>query len=131
MESSMNEVEMETDEGRPVPANEKVERGAALTDRDKQLVAYLGIARYLSSQQLHRLAFPGRTLPPCRRRLLRLAGLWKSSRRRPTKAGVQENFSPAYLRRREYRTFAGALVEVWALTEAGYLLAEQVLGGPL
>lgn len=111
--------------------NDRVARGAALTERDKQIVAYVAIARYLSTAQLHRLAFPGRSLPPCRRRLLRLAGLWKTAKPTAAKAGVQENFVPAYLRRREYRTFAGEIVEVWALTDAGYLLAELVLKTPL
>lgn len=109
---------------------ERVARGAALTNRDRQLVGYLAIARYLSTTQVRRLVYPGRTVQPCRRRLLRLAGLWKRSDSKPTKRGVHENFDPAYLRRRECRTFGGELVEVWALTEAGYLLAEQVLRAP-
>lgn len=111
--------------------DERVARGAVLTDRDRQVVGYLAIARYLSTTQLHRLAYPGRTLPPCRRRLMRLSGLWKTSKHKPTKAGVQENFVPPYLRRREYRTFGGEIAEVWALTDAGHLLAEQVLRAQL
>lgn len=112
-------------------SDERVARGATLTERDRQVVAYVAIARYLSTAQLHRLAFPGRSLAPCKRRLSRLAGLWKSTKLRPTKVGLNENFVPPYLRRREYRTFAGDIVEAWALTDAGYLLAEQVLRAPL
>jgi hypothetical protein len=44
---------------------------------------------------------------------------------------VNENFSPPYLRRRVFRKYGGELVEVWALTEAGVLLAEDVLGTAL
>jgi hypothetical protein len=98
-----------------------------LTERDRQMVAYLAVAQYLTSRQLQRLAYPGRGVETCQNRLRRLAGLWKTSGARKTKVGVQENFKPAYLRRREFRTFAGEIVEVWALTDAGYLLAEQVL----
>src|SRR4051794_3291302 len=86
---------------------EKVARGAVLTDRHKQIVAYAAIPRYLSTAQVRRLAFSGRILAPWRRRVLRLAGLWKTPKRKPTKPGVQENFRPAYLRRREFRAFGG------------------------
>ena len=105
----------------------RVGRGAVLTDRDKQLVGYLGIARYLSTKQVAALVSPGRELRHCRRRLLRLAGMWKRSNRHETSQGTNENFEPPYLRRREFRTFEGELVEVWTLSDAGYLLAESVL----
>src|SRR5687768_16690388 len=73
-------------------AVEAVTRGAVLTERDKRLLGSVAIARYLSTEQIHRLIFPGRSLPPCRRRLLRLAGEWKSTNKKPTRAGVHENF---------------------------------------
>src|SRR4051794_28931247 len=119
------DVEMDG-EVRPVESD-RILRGAVLTDRDKQLAGYLGIARYLSTKQVAQLVSPGRELRHCRRRLLRLAGLWKRSNRHGTAQGTNENFDPPYLRRREFRTFEGGLIEVWALTDAGYLLAESVL----
>jgi hypothetical protein len=103
---------------------------ADLTDRDKQLVGYLGVARYLSTEQLQALLFPG-PKDLCRRRLLRLAGLWGSSRPGRRSSRRHENFEPPYLRRRTYRSYSGELVEVWALSDAGYLLAEEVLRTPL
>jgi hypothetical protein len=38
------------------------------------------------------------------------------------------NFVPPYLRRNEFRTFNGELVEVWSLLDQGYLVAELVTG---
>ena len=54
--------------------------GAELTVRDKQLIGYLATARYLSTEQLQALGFPARAKELCRKRLLRLAGRWGSSR---------------------------------------------------
>src|SRR5438309_859877 len=103
-------------------------RGAELTDRDKQLVGYLATARFLSSEQIQRLVYPGRLMKVCRRRLLRLAGLWKtSSRARAPANSPNENFVPPFLRRREFRALTGEFLEVWGLTEPGYWLAQEVL----
>ena len=97
-----------------------------LTDRDRQLIGYLAIARYLSITQVGRLAFPGRLGKSQRRRLLRLAGEWKGD---AASRQQQPNFDPPFLRRRVFRTFEGQWTEVWALTEPGYLVADRVLGG--
>jgi hypothetical protein len=106
--------------------------GAELTDRDKQLVGYLAVVRFLSSGQVQRLVYPGRLMKVCRRRLLRLAGLWKTSpRARAPANSPNENLVPPYLRRREVRALTGELLEIWALTDHGYWLAERVLGRPL
>jgi hypothetical protein len=96
-----------------------------LTDRDKQLIGYLAIARYLSFEQVLRVAFPGRKPTSSRRRLLRLAGEWSP---RGGSALVEENFEPPFLRRRRFRTFGGDWREVWALTEAGYVVSDRLLG---
>jgi hypothetical protein len=34
-------------------------KGAVLTERDRALLAYVGIARYASAEQVHRLFFDG------------------------------------------------------------------------
>lgn len=107
-------------------------RGAELTDRDKRLIGFLATARFLSSGQVQRLVYPGRLMKVCRRRLLRLAGLWKTSpRARAPANSPNENFVPPLLRRREFRALTGELTETWAPTECGYWLAEQVLGTSL
>ncbi|MFZ5479106.1 MAG: replication-relaxation family protein [Myxococcota bacterium] len=90
-----------------------------LTQRDRQLMGALAIARYLTTEQLARLFFPGRHPETARKRLLALAG--------EGKAGLPQ----LYLRRLFYRTFDGQLVAVWTLTGIGYLTAEGVLGAPM
>jgi hypothetical protein len=87
-----------------------------LTDRDRQLLGVLAEARYLTTEQVRRLVFPGRVEHTVRRRLLALAG-----------QGAVPLAHPV-LRRLSYRTHAGGLVAVWALTSVGYLQAESVLG---
>ena len=39
-------------------------KGVILTDRDRALLAYIGIARYASADQVHRLIAPGMRRPP-------------------------------------------------------------------
>ena len=90
-----------------------------LTERDRQLIGALAEARYLSTGQLRRLFFPGRAEQVSRRRLPSLAG-----------EGVCAFPQPS-LRRLFYRTYEGARVSVWGLTQIGYLIAESVLGRPL
>lgn len=83
-----------------------------LTGRDRQLIAFVGIARHLTTEQIARLFFPERHPETIRKRL----AAWSGGR-------VGE-----YLRRLHYRTFDGELVTVWGLTPLGYLVAEQTLG---
>src|SRR6266849_7779934 len=90
-----------------------------LTDKDRQLIGVLAIARYLSNQQLHRLFYSGRTAKTMCKRLRYLAG---EGRRR---------FNRPYLHRLAYRTHDGRYVDLWALTAAGYATAQTVLGAPL
>jgi len=109
----------------------RVTKRAVLTDRDKQLTAYLAIARYLSTAQLMKLVFRETAQDNARKRLLRLGGLWKASSARRTKTGINENFDPPIVRRHAYRTFGGNVVEAWGLTDVGYFVAEQVLNRPV
>ncbi len=74
---------------------------AKLTDRDKDLLGLLVLARYLTAAQVHRLAFPGKHASVPYRRLLKLS---------------QANGQPAFLRKRFFRTYDGNRVTVWAPT---------------
>jgi len=89
---------------------------ARLTDRDRQLIGLLAVARYLSTEQLSKLLYASRNVDNMRRRFLRLAG-----------EGSQ-GFRPAYIRRLFYRTYEGQHLDMWALTNTGYAVAELVLG---
>src|SRR5262249_37970565 len=89
---------------------------ARLTDRDRQLIGVLAVARYLSIGQLLRLFYAGRTEKTMRKRLLRLAG------------EGNRGFKPAHIRRLFYRTYEGQYFDIWTLTNAGYTVAETVLG---
>jgi len=96
---------------------EATARGALrLTNRDRHLLGVLATARYLSSEQIHRLFFSGRTEAACRGRLFLLAGLGKE--RKPL----------SYVRRLRFRSFEGQWFSVWAPTIQGYLIARSVLG---
>jgi len=74
---------------------------AKLTDRDKDLLGLLVLARYLTAAQVHRLAFTGKHASVPYRRLLKLS---------------QANGQPAFLRQRFFRTYDGNRVAVWAPT---------------
>lgn len=82
-------------------------KGAILTERDKALLSYVGIARYASAEQLHRLFFDGRSPKQTYRRLAKLCVPGS----RPGEG--------AYLRRLEFRRREGTGVPVWALTSYG------------
>jgi hypothetical protein len=82
-------------------------KGAILTERDRALLSYVGIARYASAEQLHRLFFDGRSKKQTYRRLAKLC----APRNRPGEG--------ACLRRLEYRRREGTGVPVWALTAYG------------
>ena len=89
---------------------------ARLTDRDRQLIGLLAVARYLSTEQLSRLLYASRNVDNMRRRFLRLAG------------EGPRGFKPAYIRRLFYRTYEGHHLDMWTLTNTGYAVAEAVLG---
>ena len=89
-------------------------KGAVLTDRDRALLAYVGIARYASADQVHRLIAPDRSKKLVYRRLAKLC----LPSGRPGEG--------ACLRRLHYRRYEGTSVPVWALTPSEWepVLAE-------
>jgi hypothetical protein len=74
---------------------------AKLTDRDRDLLGLLVLARYLTASQVHRLAFPGKSLSLPYRRLLKLS---------------RADGQPAFVRQRFFRTYDGNRIAVWAPT---------------
>ncbi len=108
--------ETSTDEKR----GERVEvgrgRGLRITRRDRELLAMMATARYLSSEQIQRLFFSGRTEAACRIRLFQLAGLGKQPQPTP------------YIRRLRFRSFEGKWFSAWAPTPLGYVVTRAVLG---
>src|SRR5260370_16490121 len=82
-------------------ATSRAATAAKLTDRDKDLLGLLVLARYLTAAQAHRLAFPGKHASVPYRRLLKLS---------------QANRQPAFLRQRFFRTYDGNRAAVWAPT---------------
>jgi Replication-relaxation len=87
-----------------------------ITERDRLLIGFLATARYLTSQQITRLVFPGRADSTVSERLNLLA---------------EASDPRACLRRLQYRTYEGKIVVVWALSKIGYHLAEGILGREL
>jgi hypothetical protein len=90
-------------------------KGTTLTERDRALLAYVGIARYVSAEQVHRLIIESPNRRLAYRRLARLC----TPGSKPGDA--------AYLRRLEFRRREGTAVPVWALAPAGRALAEAVV----
>jgi hypothetical protein len=88
-------------------------KGTILTDRDRALLAYIGVARYVSTEQAHRLVIESPNRKLAYRRLAKLC----SAGSRPGSA--------AYLRRLEFRRAEGTAVPVWALAPAGRVVAEK------
>ncbi len=82
-------------------------KGVVLTERDRALLSYVGIARYASAEQVHRLFFDGRSKKQTYRRLAKLC-------RPGSRPG-----EGACLRRLEYRRREGTGVPVWALAPYG------------
>ncbi len=74
---------------------------AKLTDRDRDLLGLLVLARYLTASQVHRLAFAGKSLSLAYRRLLKLS---------------RADGQPAFVRQRFFRTYDGNRLAVWAPT---------------
>jgi hypothetical protein len=89
--------------------------GAVLTERDKALLCYVGVSRYASAEQIHRLFFDGRSKKQTYRRLAKLC----TPGGRPGEA--------AHLRRLEFRRREGTGVPVWALTSYGWAVAEPLV----
>lgn len=88
-------------------------KGVVLTDRDRALLAYVGIARYASAEQVHRLIAPTRSKKLVYRRLAKLC----LPGGRPGEG--------ACLRRLQYRRTEGTGVPVWALTAYGRSLVAR------
>jgi hypothetical protein len=88
-------------------------KGTVLTERDRILLAYVGIARYASAEQIHRLVVES----PNRKLVLRRLAKLCTQGDRPGDA--------AYLRRLEFRRREGNAVPVWALAPAGRTVAEE------
>ncbi len=94
-------------------------KGMVLTERDRALLGYLGVARYVTAAQAHRLIAPGRDKAITSRRLARLCELG------PTPG------NDAFLRRLEYRRGNGLPFPVWTLTPHGRFTAEPAAPGPV
>src|SRR6266851_211030 len=110
------EVESSTSASERAQTGKGAGRGPRLTNRDRQLLGVLATARYLCSEQIHRLFFPGRTEAACRGRLFLLGGLGKQGK------------PLAYVRRLRFRSFEGQWFSVWTPTLQGYCIAQGVLG---
>jgi hypothetical protein len=96
-------------------------RGAILTDRDRALLAFAAIARYVSAEQVHRLFFEGSSKKQTYRRLAKLS-----------QPGARPG-EGACLRRLQYRRADGTPAPVWALAPYGRSIAEREvpwLGSP-
>jgi len=72
---------------------------AKLTDRDRDLLGLLVLARYLTASQVHRMTFHGKSLSLAYRRLLKLS-----------------RGQPAFVRQRFFRTYDGNRIAAWAPT---------------
>jgi len=100
-----------------------------LRPRDRDLIALVAIARYLSTEQARRLVFASTTdSTTCRKRLHSLAGLPMKERRQDAHQR-RAVFDPPYLRRLQFRDSLGHLVDLWALSSHGYAIAHHELGG--
>jgi hypothetical protein len=88
--------------------------GTHVVERDHAVLAALAIARYLRGDQVATLVFPGLDERVARRRLNRLAERG-ASKLDPLVRGVA------------YRSASGAPMKAWALTEAGHVLAKQLV----
>ncbi len=95
--------------------NEEPLRSYPLQDRDRQLLAALAMCRCLSTEQIRRLCFAGRTETPAHKRLRQLAGIGKYG------------FPEPLVERIVHQTYAGDLVTVWTPTALGYVVAANVV----
>jgi hypothetical protein len=76
-------------------------RGVRVTDRDRDVLGLLVLARYLTAVQVHRLAFSGKHISLAYRRLLLLA---------------RGDGQLAFVRQRFFRDYNGNRLAVWAPT---------------
>ena len=90
-------------------------KGVVVTERDRVLLTYVGIARYASADQLHRLFFADASKKQTYRRLAKLC-----------KPGPKPG-DGACLRRLQYRRAEGTAVPVWALTPFGRSIAAKAV----
>src|SRR5215472_8982348 len=95
--------------------NEEPVRSYPLQDRDRQLLTAIAICRCLSTDQIRRLCFAGRTETPAHKRLRQLAGSGKYG------------FPEPLVERTVHQTYAGDLVTVWTPTTWGYVVAGNVV----
>jgi Replication-relaxation len=86
---------------------------------DRELLALLGVCRYLTAGQVASLRLGGRTEKGAVHRLRRLSG------DAPSKGWP---FSPALVRALAYRAFDGEPLRLWGLTPAGCSVAAGELG---
>jgi hypothetical protein len=77
-----------------------------LTERDRALLGYLGVTRYATAAQVHRIIAPGHDKAIASRRLARMC-----------ERGPNPGDDP-YLRRIEYRRADALPFPVWTLTRA-------------
>lgn len=94
------------------------QKGMVLTERDRALLGYLGVARYVTAAQAHRLLAPGHDKAVTSRRLARLC-----------EVGPNPG-DDAYLRRLQYQRANALPFPVWTLTPHGRAVAEPVAPGP-
>ena len=131
---SVNKVEREMSEQEP-RENKKTSRGEPhllrLTSRDKELIAHVAVARYLTGEQVRRLVFSGSTLAT--QPMERDAGKQSSAVvcRRRLKGLCSKGSGPGYLRRLSFRNAENRPVAVFAPTMLGYSVARQLLGRAL
>jgi len=95
------------------------QKGMVLTDRDRALLGYLGVARYATAPQAHRLLAPGCDKAVTSRRLARMC------------EGGAGPDAEAFLRRLEYRRANSLPFPVWTLTPHGRDVAEASAPGPV
>ncbi len=95
------------------------QKGMVLTDRDRALLGYLGVARYVTGAQAHRLLAPGSDKAVTSRRLARLC-----------EDGSGPDGEP-YLIRHAYRRSNSLPFPVWTLTPHGRDAAGPHAPGPV
>jgi hypothetical protein len=102
-------------------------RVVAMNERDRELAAYLALARYLSTEQIGALVFPGTSENRLRRRLRDLAADAEGG----TALEGRASNGRATLKPLMSRRLDGTPLNAWALTERGYALANQRLGSAI
>jgi hypothetical protein len=90
------------------------DRGQRLQRRDRELLALLGICRYLTLRQVVALGPDGSSEKATGQRLRKLSGEAK---------GKGSAFHPPLLRAIRYRAFSGEPLRLWGLTSAGCAVA--------